>query len=156
SRIAAPAVASTARTTTQKNQYSQPMEKPAQGPRARSAWAEKEPDVGLAADISPSMRITSTTSVPTSAYERRMPGPAVAIPVLDPTKRPAPMTPPMAIIDRWRFLSPACNPDDCGVMERISFCAVGGAESPGNRGARAVSWRWGRGGLITALHERLQ
>lgn len=37
SRILAPAVASTARTTTQKNQYSQPMLKPAQRPRARSA-----------------------------------------------------------------------------------------------------------------------
>ncbi len=36
-----------------------------------------------------------------------MPGPAVAIPELEPTKSPAPMTPPMAIIDRWRFLSPA-------------------------------------------------
>src|SRR6478735_2786775 len=37
SRILAPAVASTASTTTQKNQYSQPMEKPAQRPRAWSA-----------------------------------------------------------------------------------------------------------------------
>ncbi len=37
SRIAAPAVASTASTTTQKNQYSQPMEKPAQRPSAWSA-----------------------------------------------------------------------------------------------------------------------
>ena len=37
SRILAPAVASTASTTTQKNQYSQPMEKPAQRPSARSA-----------------------------------------------------------------------------------------------------------------------
>lgn len=93
-------VASTASTTTQKNQYSQPIEKPAQRPSARSACAENEPDVGLAADISPSIRITSTTSVPTSAYERRMPGPAVAMPVLEPTKSPAPMTPPIAIIDR--------------------------------------------------------
>lgn len=59
--------ASTASTTTQKNQYSQPIEKPAQRPSARSACAENEPEVGFAADISPSMRITSTTSVPTSA-----------------------------------------------------------------------------------------
>lgn len=56
--------------------------------------------MGLAADISPSIRITSTTSVPTRAYESRMPGPAVAMPELDPTNSPAPMTPPMAIIDR--------------------------------------------------------
>src|SRR5262249_54279566 len=98
------------------NQYSQPMEKPAQRPRARSACAEKEPDAGLAADISPSMRITRTTRVPTSAYDRRMPGPAVAIPELEPTKRPAPMTPPIAIIDRWRFLSPAWRPEP-GVMD---------------------------------------
>src|ERR1044072_2079537 len=46
SRILAPAVASTASTTTQKNQYSQPIENPAQRPSARSAWAEKEPDDG--------------------------------------------------------------------------------------------------------------
>lgn len=37
SRILAPAVASTASTTTQKNQYSQPIEKPAQRPSAWSA-----------------------------------------------------------------------------------------------------------------------
>ncbi len=43
------------------------MVNPAQGPIARSACAEKEPEVGLAADISPSIRITSTTSVPTRA-----------------------------------------------------------------------------------------
>ena len=96
----APAVASTASTTTQKNQYSQPMENPAQRPSARSAYAENEPEVGLAAAISPSIRITSTTSAPTRAYESRMPGPAVAMPEPEPTKRPAPMTPPMAIIDR--------------------------------------------------------
>ncbi len=112
--MAAPAVASTASTTTQKNQYSQPMVKPAQGPRARSACAEKEPEVGFAADISPSMRITSTTSVPTSAYDRRMPGPVVAMPVLEPTKSPAPMTPPMAIIDRCRFFRPAWSPEPVG------------------------------------------
>lgn len=66
-RIAAAAVASTASTTDQKNQYSQPIVKPAQRPRARSAYAENEPDVGEAAAISPSIRITSTTSRPVSA-----------------------------------------------------------------------------------------
>lgn len=90
------------------------MVNPAQGPRARSACAENDPEVGLAADISPSIRITSTTSVPTSAYDRRMPGPVVAMPVLEPTKSPAPMTPPMAIIDRCRFLRPAWSPEPVG------------------------------------------
>ncbi len=36
-----------------------------------------------------------------------MPGPVDAMPAPEPTNRPAPITPPMAIIDRWRFLSPA-------------------------------------------------
>src|SRR5690606_13357882 len=40
------------------------------------------------------------------------------------------------------FLSPACNPDDCGVMERISFCAVGGGGIPGEPG---------RAGCVMAL-----
>ncbi|GAA3797159.1 hypothetical protein GCM10023083_35660 [Streptomyces phyllanthi] len=40
-----------------------------------------------------------------------MPGPAAAIPEPEPTNRPAPMTPPIAIIDRWRFFSPACRPE---------------------------------------------
>ncbi|GAA3838551.1 hypothetical protein GCM10023083_82710 [Streptomyces phyllanthi] len=49
-----------------------------------------------------------------------MPGPAVAMPELDPTNRPAPMTPPMAIIDRWRFLSPAWRPPTGGVCAWVS------------------------------------
>src|SRR3979409_866586 len=85
SRITAPAVASTASTTTQKNQYSQPIEKPAQRPSARSAYAEKEPEGGFAAAFSPSIRITRTTSTPTSAYDTRMPGPAAWIPEPEPT-----------------------------------------------------------------------
>ncbi|CAM5735182.1 hypothetical protein SHIRM173S_12979 [Streptomyces hirsutus] len=45
-------------------QNAQPEAKPAQGPIARSACAENEPDDGYAADISPSIRITSMTSRP--------------------------------------------------------------------------------------------
>ena len=70
--------------------------------------------MGFAADISPGIRITGTTSVPTSAYDRRTPGPVAAMPVLDPTKSPAPTTPPLAIIDRCRFLRPAWSPEPWG------------------------------------------
>ena len=66
-RIAAPAVASIGITTTQNHQYSRPMEKPAHRPSARSAYVEKEPVSGWAVAISPSIRITSTTSVPANA-----------------------------------------------------------------------------------------
>src|SRR5690606_41014110 len=48
-------------------QNDQPAVNPAQGPSARSACAEKEPDDGWAADISPSIRITSITSRPERA-----------------------------------------------------------------------------------------
>lgn len=44
--------------------------------------------------------MTKTTIAPTSAYDRRIAGPAAAIPAPEPTKRPAPITPPMAIIER--------------------------------------------------------
>ncbi|GGL84443.1 hypothetical protein GCM10010095_81540 [Streptomyces anthocyanicus] len=53
--------------------------------------------------------------MPTSVYDSRMAGPAAAIPALEPTKRPAPITPPIAIIDRWRFLSPAWRPSEAGL-----------------------------------------
>ncbi len=45
-------------------QNAQPAVNPAHGPIARSACAEKEPDDGYAADISPSIRITSITRRP--------------------------------------------------------------------------------------------
>lgn len=48
------------------------MVKPAHGPIARSACAEKEPDDGYAADISPSIRITSR---PLTAYAMTIEGP---------------------------------------------------------------------------------
>lgn len=64
-RMAAAAVASTGgMTRTQNHQYSQPTEKPAQPPSARSEYTENEPVSGLAVAISPSIRITNTTRVP--------------------------------------------------------------------------------------------
>src|SRR3954463_5442245 len=62
--IAAPAAASTARTMTQKDQYSQPTRKRAQPPTARPAYSAKDPVLGWATAISPSIRMTSTTSSP--------------------------------------------------------------------------------------------
>lgn len=99
-------MASTASTTTSRNQYSQPTLNPAQRPSARSACTENAPDAGIAADISPSIRMTSIASVPAIRYDSTMPGPATAIPAPEPTNRPAPITPPRAIIERWRCLRP--------------------------------------------------
>lgn len=48
-------------------QKDQPAVNPAQGPIARSACAENDPDDGYAADISPSIRITSITRTPDRA-----------------------------------------------------------------------------------------
>lgn len=53
--------------TQSSTQKAQPAVNPAHGPMARSAWTENEPEAGLAADISPSMRITSMTSRPETA-----------------------------------------------------------------------------------------
>ncbi len=60
----APAIASTGTTIIQKYQYSQPAMKPAQGPRPARANSVKDRTAGNATAISPSMRITSSTSVP--------------------------------------------------------------------------------------------
>src|SRR3954471_10038037 len=56
--IAAPAAASTARTMTQKYQYSQPTAKRAQWPSASPAYCANDPVEGCATAISPSIRIT--------------------------------------------------------------------------------------------------
>ncbi len=101
--FAAP-VASTASTTTSRNQYSQPAEKPAQRPSARSAYTENEPEAGIAADISPSARMTSMASAPASRYEQMIAGPAMPMPAPEPTNRPAPITPPRPSMVRWRCL----------------------------------------------------
>ncbi|MFK4689909.1 hypothetical protein RKD22_002844 [Streptomyces pristinaespiralis] len=100
--------------THSRNQNAQPAVKPAHGPMARSACTEKEPEAGLAADISPSMRITSMTSSPERAYATTIDGPAAAMPAPEPTKSPAPMTPPRAIIDRWRCLRPCVSVASAG------------------------------------------
>ncbi len=65
--MSAPAMASTGMISTQNHQYSQPMVNPAQGPMASEAYVEKEPLLGLAMAISPSMRITSNTNRPVMA-----------------------------------------------------------------------------------------
>src|SRR6478609_7271641 len=46
------------------------------------------------------MRITRMTTRPAAAYATRIPGPACWMAAPEPTKRPAPMTPAMAIMDR--------------------------------------------------------
>src|SRR3954452_16762787 len=66
-RIFAPATASNATTPTQKYQYSQPMVKPAQPPSESRAYSMNEPSAGAAGPISPSIRMTSTTSSPPTA-----------------------------------------------------------------------------------------
>src|SRR5690349_8669629 len=42
---------------------------------------------------------------PQAAYVMNAPGPVALMTAPDPTKRPAPMTPPIAIICNWRWLS---------------------------------------------------
>src|SRR3954451_23217461 len=63
----APATASKPITMTQKYQYSQATENPAQPPRAVRAESENEPVEGLAVAISPSIRITRMISTPVMA-----------------------------------------------------------------------------------------
>src|SRR5580692_11816901 len=60
--------------------------------------------------ISPSMRITSTTSVPVRAKDTTAAGPADAMTTPLPTNSPAPMTPPSAIICMWRRCSERRSP----------------------------------------------
>ncbi len=113
------AVASAATPAQSISQYIQPEVTPAQAPSSSSACTENEPVDGRAADISPSIRMISVTSAPVAMYRRTMAGPAVAMATPEPTKSPAPMTPPRAIIDRWRCLRPC---DKTG----SPFCAACG------------------------------
>src|SRR5580658_11155065 len=69
------------------------------------------------------MRITSTTSVPVSANEITAAGPAEPMTTPLPTKSPAPITPPSAIICMWRRRSERRRPDDPGASCRIG-CAL--------------------------------
>ena len=63
-RMLAPAMASTGTTIIQKYQYSQPATNPAHGPRPARANSLNERTAGSVSAISPSMRITRSTSVP--------------------------------------------------------------------------------------------
>ena len=65
-RIFAAAITSIGITTTQKNQYSQPTENPAQGPRPNRANSVNERTSGWLTAISPSMRITISSNRPVS------------------------------------------------------------------------------------------
>src|SRR5580658_9602248 len=69
------------------------------------------------------MRITSTTSVPVSANEITAAGPAEPMTTPLPTKSPAPITPPSAIICMWRRRSERRRPEDPGSSCRIG-CAL--------------------------------
>ncbi len=64
--IPAPAMASSGITTTQKYQYSQPTEKPAQLPSTARVNSVNERTCGMSTAISPSIRMTSSTRVPVS------------------------------------------------------------------------------------------
>src|ERR1700736_4685506 len=60
------------------------------------------------------MRITSTTSSPVITNDRTAAGPAALMTTPLPTKRPAPMTPPRAIMVMCRCLRPWRSPLACG------------------------------------------
>lgn len=68
-----------------------------------------------------------------------MPGPVAAMPAPEPTNRPAPITPPMAIMDRWRFFSPAFScwsgfpPDSAVAAERFGASVLMVTASPARR-----------------------
>src|SRR5579863_6055850 len=63
------------------------------------------------------MRMTSTTSSPVIANERTAAGPAALMTTPLPTKRPAPMTPPRAIMVMCRCFRPWRSPLACeGVL----------------------------------------
>ena len=85
------------------------MVKPAQSPNAIRAYSVNDPVHGLATAISPSMRITRNTMMPQIAQVMTAPGPAWLMIPLSPTKKPAPMTPPMESMVRWRFFKPVLS-----------------------------------------------
>ncbi|MDT4868021.1 hypothetical protein FQZ97_1029610 [compost metagenome] len=81
---------------------------------------------GSAHAISPSMRMTSTTSRPVMRKERTAPGPADLMTTPLPTNRPAPITPPSAIMVMWRCLRPWDSPlpdSGCWIMVCLLCCA---------------------------------
>jgi hypothetical protein len=62
------------------------------------AYSVNDPTPGTASAISPSMRITNSTTMPATRYDRHAAGPTVLSVALLPTKSPAPMMPPSEII----------------------------------------------------------
>ncbi|GGU74585.1 hypothetical protein GCM10010498_35770 [Streptomyces cavourensis] len=59
-------------------------------------------------------------------YATMIEGPAAAIPAPEPTKSPAPITPPRAIIERWRCLRPWVSAESVEAPEAAAEPAVGG------------------------------
>ncbi|GGR89940.1 hypothetical protein GCM10010284_23830 [Streptomyces rubiginosohelvolus] len=60
------------------------------------------------------------------AYAMMIEGPAAAIPAPEPTKSPAPITPPRAIIERWRCLRPWVSAESAEGPAGAAESAVGG------------------------------
>src|SRR5260221_10122706 len=71
------------------------------------------------------MRITSTTSAPVRANEITAAGPAAPMTTPLPTNRPAPITPPSAIICICRRRSERRSPPDAGLGRVIGGGARG-------------------------------
>ena len=102
------------------------MVKPAQLPSERRAYSANEPTCGLATAISPSIRMTSTISRPAIRYEITEAGPVSAITALEPTNRPAPITPPSEIIVMWRDFSDCLSSGACASSSAMRACVPAG------------------------------
>ena len=70
------------------------------------------------------MRITSTTSIPVITKEKTAAGPAALITTPLPTKRPAPMTPPSAIMVICRCFKLWRSPLDGAALGLLGFTRV--------------------------------
>src|ERR1700681_2789104 len=81
------------------------------------------------------MRITSTTSVPVRAKEITAAGPAEPMTTPLPTKSPAPMTPPSAIICMWRRRSERRSPSGAGTCAGIACSPASGVRVEGTQPA---------------------
>ena len=74
------------------------MAKPHEGSMKRTEYVEKEPDIGKTAASSPREKMVDITITATIMKASMSdPGPPVASVIPDPTKRPVPMLPPIAI-----------------------------------------------------------
>ena len=70
------------------------------------------------------MRITSTTSNPVITKETTAAGPVALMTTPLPTNRPAPMTPPKAIMVMCRCFRLWRRPLEGGALELLGFTAV--------------------------------